>query len=221
MTTTTTPQPRRTGWRLAGYLVRRATMLEVHGYQSIYRFLFRRPKVPPGATGFSYHRSVLEILIVFVVVSAVELVVVDVVVQRWWPQMRIPLLVLGCWGLILMFGLLFGMLTRPHAIGPQGIRVRSGAEIEIPLSWNDIYSVTRRKDMVEGKQPRVTVDDNGDATLHMRMQNETNIEVKLERPMSFRLPHGIETVGQVNLYADDAKGFMEAVRQHRPAAAPM
>src|SRR5215204_4000453 len=98
MTTTTTPQPRRTGWRVAGYLARRATLLEIHGYQSTYRFLFRRPRVPPGATGFSYHRPVLEILIVFVVVSAVELVVVDFVVHRWWPQMRIPLLVLGCWG---------------------------------------------------------------------------------------------------------------------------
>ena len=212
--TTTTTQQKRTGWRLAGYLARRATLLEIHGYQSIYRFLFRRPRVPPGATGFSYHRPVLEILIVFVVVSAVELVVVDFVVHRWWPQMRIPLLVLGCWGLILMFGILFGMLTRPHAVGPEGIRVRSGAEIDIPLSWNDIYSVTRRKETVEGKQPRVTVDDNGGATLHMRIQNETNIEVKLERPMSFRLPHGIETVGKVNLYADDAKGFMDAVRQH-------
>ena len=195
-------------------------MLEIHGYQSIYRFLFRRPRVPPGATGFSYHRPVLEILIVFVVVSAVELVVVDFVVHRWWPQMRIPLLVLGCWGLILMFGILFGMLTRPHAVGPEGIRVRSGAEIDIPLFWNDIDSVTRRKVTAEGKQPRVTVDITGDATLHMRMQNETNIQVQLERPMSFRLPHGIETVAKVNLYADDAKGFMDAVREHRPAAAP-
>jgi len=42
--TITTQRPKRTGWRLVGYLARRAIMMEIHGYQSIYRFLFRRPK---------------------------------------------------------------------------------------------------------------------------------------------------------------------------------
>jgi hypothetical protein len=63
--TTTIRRQKRTGWRLVGYLARRATMMEIHGYQSIYRFLFRRPKVPAGAVGFSYYQPVLAILIVF------------------------------------------------------------------------------------------------------------------------------------------------------------
>lgn len=41
-------------------------MMELRGYQSIYRFVFRRPKVPAGGVGFSYHKPVLPILIVFV-----------------------------------------------------------------------------------------------------------------------------------------------------------
>ena len=213
MTTTTTTRPKRTRWQFVGYLLKRATMMEIRGYQSIYRFVFRRPKVPAGAVGFSYHQPVLAILIVLVSVSAIELIVVDVIVQRW-SAVRIPLLILGVWGLVYMIGLLLGMLTRPHAVGPDGIRVRSGSEVDIPLAWDDVYSLTRRTRTTREKQPKVTVDDAGNATLHLRMQDEINIEVGLERPIRVRLPHGTETVSGINLYADDPKAFMNEVRRY-------
>ncbi len=211
--TTATLSNKRTGWRFLSYLARRAIMMEIRGYQSIYRFLCRRPKVPPGAVGFSYYKPILAILIVFVSVSAVELVVVDLIVRRW-AHIRIPVLILSVWGLIYMLGFLFGMLTRPHAIGPIGIRARYGPEIDIPLFWDDIDSVTRRRDTVQSKQPRVSVDEDGEATLHLRMQNETNIEVQLRRPIETRLPQGPETISKVNLYADEPQAFMNEVRRH-------
>jgi hypothetical protein len=98
--------------------------MAIHRYQSIYRFVFRRPRVPAGAVGFTYSAPILSILIVLTVVSAVELVVVDVIVHRWAPGLRVPLLVLGGWGLVWLIGLLLGVLTRPHAVGPDGVRVR-------------------------------------------------------------------------------------------------
>jgi hypothetical protein len=55
MTTTTRTRPKRSWWQFTGYIARRATMMELRGYQSIYRFVFRRPKVPAGGVGFSYH----------------------------------------------------------------------------------------------------------------------------------------------------------------------
>jgi hypothetical protein len=61
VTATTVTRPRRTWWQFAGYLARRATMMELRGYQSIYRFMFRRPRVPPGAAGLSYHQPILSI----------------------------------------------------------------------------------------------------------------------------------------------------------------
>jgi hypothetical protein len=214
MTTTTTIRPRRNWWQFAGYIARRATMMELHGYQSIYRFVFRRPKVPAGGVGFGYHKLVLPILIVFVVVSALEMLVVDLIVRRW-AYIRVPLLILSIWGIVYMLGLLFGMIVRPHAITADGIRVRYGSEIEIPIAWEDVDSVVRRKRVNNGKQPKVTSDENGEASLHMRIQNETNIEIRLNRPVSIRLPHGTETVSTVNLYADDPKGFTDEVRNHR------
>jgi hypothetical protein len=213
--TTATSRHKRTGWGSVGYLARRAIMMEIRGYQSIYRFLFRRPKVPAGHVGFSYYQPVLAILIVFVAVSAVEIVVIDLIVRRW-AYIRIPLLILSAWGLIYMLGLLFGMLTRPHAIGPAGIRARYGAEIDIPLLWDDIESVTRRKRALQNKQPKVTVGEKGEATLRLRMQNETNIEVQLTGPIEVRLPHGPETISKVTMYADDSDAFVEEVRRARP-----
>lgn len=206
---------RRAGWQRAGYVTRRAVLMEIHGYRSIGRFVFRRPRVPADAVAFPYHQPVLMILIVFVVLSAVELAVVDLIVYRWTP-VRIPLLILGVWGLIYMCGLLFGMLTRPHAVGPDGIRVRQGAEIDVRLGWDDVYSVTHRKNVVQQKQPRVTIDPDGKATLHLRVQNETNVEIKLVQPVPLRLPAGAETVSGVNLYADDPKAFLAEVRRQAP-----
>ena len=215
----TTRSPRPTGWRRVTYLARRAWAMEIHGYQSVYRFALRRPRVPAGAAAFSYHQTVLPVLIVFTVLSAVELVVVDLIVRRWWPPARIPLLVLGIWGVTFMLGLLFGMLVRPHAVGPDGIRVRSGAEVDLPLAWDDIASVTLRKRTIADKQPKVTVDDQGEATLHLRIMNETNLEIGLAQPTPLRLPHGSETVNRLAIYADDPKGLLAEVRrQHQPAS---
>jgi len=213
MTVTVNRSRKRTWWQLLGYLARRATMAEVRSYQSIYRFTFRRPRVPAGAVGFSYHQPIFAILVVFIAVSAVELVVVDLIARRW-DHVRIPLLILSIWGLVWMFGLLCGMLTRPHAVGPGGIRVRYGAAVDIPLGWDDIYAVSKRKRTIQEKEPTVTVDDHGDATVHLRIGSETNIELKLERPTPMRLPHGSETVSKVALYVDDPKAFMDAVRHH-------
>jgi hypothetical protein len=213
MSTTMVSRPRRTWWQFAGYLARRATLMEIRGYQSIYRFLFRRPRVPDGAAGFSYHQPVLPILIVILVVSAIEMVVVDVIVSRW-TYVRFTLLALSIWGLVYMLGLLFGMLVRPHAVGPDGIRVRYGSEVDIPLAWDDIRSVTRRKNVIQERQPKVTVNADGEATLHMRIVNETNIEVELNRPLPLRLPHGTETVSRVHLYADDSAAFLRVAQRY-------
>ena len=211
--TTLAPTRRRPWWRTIGHLARRATLAEIGGYRSIYRFLFRRPKVPAGATGFSYHQPVFAILVVFIVVSAVELVAVDLIVRRW-AAVRIPLLVLSIWGLVWMFGLLFGMLTRPHAVGPDGLRLRYGSEIDIAVPWDEVHVVSKRSRTRPEKEPQVVVDGHGEATLHLRVGDETNIEIRLEGPLEVRLPQGRRTVSRITLHVDDPRAFMDEVRRH-------
>lgn len=159
----TTTRPRRTGWQTICYLAGRALRMEIGVWQSLYRFVLRRPRVPAGAVGFGYHQPVLSILIVFVSLSAVEIVVLDVIVHRW-PVVRLPLLIAGIWGLTWMLGLLFGYLTRPHAVGPDGLRIRHGSEIDIPITWDVVDFVALRKHRAESDKARLTTADDGTLT---------------------------------------------------------
>ncbi len=197
----------------AAALARAAWRAEVGIWRSLYRWLFRRPRVPRGASGFTYHSPVLTILVIFIVLSAVEIPVIDLIVHRW-PLVRIPLLALGIWGVTWMIGLLLGFLTRPHAVGPDGIRARYGADIDVDLPWEAVASVEKSRDVTE-KAPKVRDEPHG-RTLALRMQNETNVLVTLERSVRTRLGDTETDVDAVRLWVDDLDGFMTAVRTHIP-----
>lgn len=192
---------------------RMAWRAEVGVWQSLYRWAFRRPRVPAGASGFSYHSPVLTILVIFIVLSAVELPIVDLIVHPW-PWVRIPLLIVGIWGLTWMFGLLLAYLTRPHAVGPEGIRARLGADLEAVLPWDVVESVERSRDVTE-KAPKVRDEEHG-RTLAIRIANETNALIVLERPVSVHVGGRDVEVDAVRLWVDDLDGFLDAVRTHIP-----
>ena len=214
---TVIPSPTAQPAATLGARVRRIAHLairaEIGVWQSLYRLIFRRPRVPAGASGFAYHSPVFTILMVFIVLSAVEIPIIDLIVHPW-PWVRIPLLILGIWGLTWMIGLAAGFLTRPHAVGPEGIRVRQGAEVDIDLPWEAVASVERSRDVAE-KAPKLRDEAHG-RTLSLRMANETNILVVLEHPVTARLSGSQVTFDAVRLWTDDADGFLDAVRTHIP-----
>ena len=85
-------------------------------------------------------------------------------------------------------GMLAGYLTRPHAVGPEGVRIRQSTDLEIALTWDDVLSVARRKE-VRHKGPKFTPGWSDDAwVLHLPMQDETNLAVELERPIEVAMP---------------------------------
>ena len=204
-------------WRRAGSLAKRVLLLELYIYASIGRFLARRPAIPRGAVGFGYHKPVFTLLIVFIVLSAVEIPIIDLIAQRW-PVVRITLLVLGIWGVTWMFGLLCAFLMRPHTVGADGIRVRGGLELDLALSWDDIASVAHAVRVDEPKAPKFEETPAGRMLL-LRVGNETNIEIELEEPTVLRLPGGgakggAQTVRLVRLWADDPRAFLAEVKKH-------
>ncbi len=195
----------------------RALRLEILMYVSIVRAIIRRPAVPAGAKGFGYHSSVLTILIIFTVLSAVELFVVDLIVHRWVP-VRIVFLVLGIWGLVWMIGLTCAHITRPHTVGPDGIRIRNGMDLDAHVTWDDVYSVEIRKQVHEPKTPKIGK-DGGSRTLTIGIGNETNIAIDLERPTDVRLPGaapkgGEQEITAIRLWADDPKAFLAEVAKY-------
>jgi hypothetical protein len=204
-------------WVRTGSFLQRALRVELSIYANIGRFIARRPAIPREAAGFGYHRPVLTVLVIFIVLSAVEIPIVDLIVHRW-PAVRIGFLVLGIWGVTWMFGLLCAYLMRPHTVGPDGIRVRQGLEIDLHLSWDDIASVARVKRVDEPKSPRFEETDDA-RVLVFRMQDETDIEIELERPTLVRLPGlapkgGEQVITGLRIWVDDPRAFMYAVRTH-------
>lgn len=199
----------------------RAWIAELRVYSSIGRAIARRPAVPDGGTGIAYHQPVMTILIIFIGLSAVEIPILDLIVHPW-PAVRVPILILGIWGLTWMIGLLCAMLMRPHAVGPGGIRIRSGLELDVPVAWDDIASIAIVKRVDEPKLPRITAIAEG-AEYAERMQDETNVEIELERPVSIRLPGllpkgGSHDVIRIRLWADDPRAFLAAARPFLTAA---
>lgn len=198
--------------RARGLLVR-ALRMELGGWASLFRFLLRRPRVPAGAVGFGYDKPIRPILLAILAVSAIEVPVVDLIVHRW-PAVRWPLLVLGIWGITFMLGMLCAFITRPHAVGPTGIRVRHGAEIDIPLTWDDIASVARRRTAHPDAKTTTLSEDPRGTVLAVQVQDATDIEIELERPTPVRIPSGTVEVSVVRLSVDDPRGFLDAVRTH-------
>ncbi|WP_448004255.1 hypothetical protein [Agromyces bauzanensis] len=204
-------------WRRGWSFVRRALLLELRIYASIGRFIARRPAIARGSAGFSYHKPVLTVLVIFIVLSAVEIPIVDLIVHGW-PVVRVAFLIVGIWGVTWMFGLLCAYLMRPHTVGPDGIRVRQGLEVDLAFSWDDIASVSRARRVDEPKSPRFEVTD-ASRTLVYRMQDETDIEIELEKPTVVRLPGGGANGGEqiitgVRIWVDDPQAFMDEVRKH-------
>lgn len=196
-------------------MLHRALVAELRVYSSIGRAIVRRPAIPAGGTGIGYHRPVLTILFIFIGLSAVEIPILDLIVHQW-PVVRITMLILGIWGVTWMLGYLCAMLMRPHTVGPDGIRVRNGLEIDVPVPWEVVASVAISRRVDEPKQPRITGTDTG-AEYAERMQNETNLEIELERPFAVRLPGlpprgGEHLVTRIRLWADDPRACLDAAR---------
>lgn len=198
-------------------LAARAVGMEKLVYASIGRAILRRPAIPDGVRGFAYHAPTLTLLVVFIVLSAVEIFVVDMIVHRWlW--IRIPLLVLGVWGVVWMVGVLCAHFMRPHVVGPEGVRVRDGMDMDIAVAWRDIRSVAVRKRSYEPKTPRV-IEVEGGRVLVRHVTNETNIEIVLEGPTVVVLPGappkgGEQVVDAIRFWADEPEALLDEVRRH-------
>lgn len=193
-------------------LARRALLLELRMYASIGRAVARRPDVEPGGEGYRYDAPVRVLVVAFLVVSAVELVVVDLLVHRW-PLVRVPFLVVGVWGLVWMLGLLCSHRVRPHAVGPSGLVLRDGIDLDLHLPLEAVAEVrTRRRSYAE--KPARVVEDQGSRVLVLHVSQETDVDLRLVGPRTFRLPNGrVVEVDAVRVWVDDPAGFVAATRR--------
>ena len=194
-------------------MLRRGLAAEGGGWVSLGRWIARRPRVPAGAAPFANSGPIVPLLIAFTVVSAIEVVVVDVIVHRW-PVIRIICLVLGIWGVTFMLGMLASARMNPHAVGPGGLLVRSGTAVRQALGWAQIESITAQTYVLQ-KAKSIQVEDH---VLHLVVQSATTVAVRLRAPVVVRLPAGDVEVTEIRFHADDPAALVAAAKSHLVAA---
>ena len=184
-------------------LASRALRFEAGIWLSLYRWITRRPRVQPGAAGFGYSNAVEPMIWVFIVVSAIEVVVVHLLLP--WPVVRAIALLLGIWGLSWMLGMLASVKVNVHELGPDGIRARYGSNVDVFVPWSAVSAVRRhRQDLPSSRTVQLT--DSSDGTvLSIGVSSQTNIRFVLREPVTVKLPKGARNIVELRCYADDAQ----------------
>lgn len=199
-----------------------ALLLELALYRSLARWVARRPDVPREAEPIGYSRLVVPMLWLWIFGSAVEVVVLDVVLHRWWPAGRLPFLVLGIWGVLWMLGMLASMRVRPHLLTDTVIVLRSGARTRVVVPLETVVS-TR---LVEHELPGVvkslhveeeTPESGSLALVLVGVGSRTNLELVLGGPTRLHTSTGEVTASRVGLWADEPREVADLLRRRRSA----
>ncbi|SCF37991.1 hypothetical protein GA0074695_6334 [Micromonospora viridifaciens] len=205
-------------------LLRRVIAYEVGMWLSLGRWLLRRPPaVEPGAVAFSYVGVVKPILGAFIVLSAIEIPIFDLILRHTvpWPSVRRTALVLGVWGLLWMIGFFASLRIHPHVAGPSGLRVRNGISVDFLVPWSAVARIERRyRSLPSSRTVRIEPSDT-QTILNIGTGSQTSVDIVLREPLSVRLPKGPSgPVHEIRLYADDPAALVTRAREHLAVRLP-
>ena len=191
-------------------LLRRAAAMERATWVNLAGWVTRRPAVPADAVGFPYAGAMQPVLIAFIVVSAIEIPVAHLLIPWLWLQVIV--LIIGIWGLLWMLGLLATVVRHPHLVDRTGLRVRNASRVDLAIPWDAVASVGQRlRSLGSGKTLQQEETRGGTAVL-VGVTSQTNLEVRLSRPVSFELPQGPVEAIEVRCYADDPAAMAKEIR---------
>lgn len=191
--------------RLLG-LLRSALHFELALYRSLARWAVRRPDVPAGATPIGYAQLVAPMLWLWIFGSAVEVVALEIVLrhidQPWASGVRVPMLVLGIWGLAWMLGLMASYRVRPHLLSEQELTIRSGARTWLTVPLGALGSVR----VVDHETSGILRSLHLEGTLALvDAGGRTNLELVLTGPTLVSSSAGALAVDRVALWVDDPR----------------
>jgi hypothetical protein len=199
---TTTSVPART-WDL----LRLAVVTEWRMYVGAARLLARRPDVPDDAVAVRYVGAVAAPLWGFTVVSAVELVVLHLVLP--WPTVRLAADVLGVWGLVWCLGLTACHYVYPHLAAPDGLRLRvARRRPALTIPWDAVAGVrVRERSLESGRAVQVH-----DRVASFPVSSLTTVEVVLAHPLRVTVRGLVHEVDEVRIGVDDPRELASLVR---------
>ncbi|MDR1186910.1 MAG: hypothetical protein LBK95_05565 [Bifidobacteriaceae bacterium] len=190
--------------------VRRAARAELGTFANLARWARgRRNGRAPDASIHAYTKGMFMLPVVFAALSAVEVVVIELIVP--WQWLRLTLLALTVYGVALLLGMLAGRVVNPHLVTDREVVLKLGSHEVARIDRADIAAVTANR-RFSPVNPEIR---DGQAVL--ATFEGTNVELRLRRPVNACLPTwlgratepGPVTVVRLNL--DDPCEFVGAL----------
>lgn len=199
--------------RRIGAFAWEALLLELALYRSLARWIARRPDVPQDATPIGYAQLVVPMLWLWIFGSATEVVVVEVVLQSigagWTHVVRLPLLVLGVWGVLWMLGMLAAYRVRPHLLTEDRLGIRNSARTWVEVPREAIESTRAAEHELPGVIRSLHHED---GLLLVGVGSRTNLELVLTGPTVLRTSKGELAADRIGLWVDDPRAVTEVLR---------
>ncbi|MFK8846364.1 hypothetical protein [Streptomyces sp. Ac-502] len=172
----------------------------------------RRDGVGAGERALGYARAQAPMLYGFVFVCAVETVGVTFLLAGL-PVAHWIMLALDLYTLAMVLGFQAAAVTRPHVVGPAGLRVRNGALLDVWIPLERIasvrYDLRFPKTETAGRQAQER-----DGVLEVAVAAQTCVTVELTEPVT-----AVKLLGQrveartVRFHADEGRAAVAAVRE--------
>lgn len=197
------PWPRRLG-RLLVLVVR----YEIRIWISLARWVTRRPAVAAEEQAFGYTGLIAGLLGLWIFASALEIPLFHVITP--WDQVRSAILVISAWGLLWMLGYYGSLKVYPHTVGPDGVRVRYSATVRVLVPWDAVAAVEMHRR--DGLPRKIDVDPADPGTLAIAVGHETNVRVRLTRPVEVATLARTFPAERLDVYVDDPRAFVAACR---------
>lgn len=161
-----------------------------------------------GDRSFGYSAQVRPFLWVFLVLTPVEILLVDLLVPWFW--LRAVLLVFGLLSGLLLGWLLWMLHKFQHEIGDEYLWLRYAREFEYRIPLGAIENVTQGMTSRSLNKTRSVVD----GTLVLEISNSTNVRLILNEPQEIDLGRrGSHQVTKIEFWTDDPDGMVRALRK--------
>jgi hypothetical protein len=165
----------------------------------------RKPFVPEGARGFSYHQRNASVATLYTIffASLVELVAAHFLLRTAAPRVDIAVLLISAYGAVWVLGFIRAVQLRPILLTDQTLLVRIG------LLWRFDIPRTAIESMTFGN---VNAPPKRTPGYVRAALGEPNVLITLRAPL---LAHGlngiVREVTRVGLVIDDVKAFEQAM----------
>jgi hypothetical protein len=196
--------------------VRWAVRTELRSYGGALRLTARRFDVPDGSRPLPYVGAVSALLWGFTIVSAVEVVVVHLIVP--WEGVRLAFDILGIWGVLWCLGFTGCHYAFPHLLTSTALQVRFAARpaiVTVPLEA--VSSVGSRERSHQGSRS-VRLDDESGA-LVIAVGGRTNLDLRLREPVEATVRGRVHQVREVRIFTDEAREASRELRQRMESGA--